>query len=163
MGRRRYAGFRHRTRPARQILTGRLWPGWIWRPSPRRSAATGRPRRPRSRRRCASRLPWSRTTAAAVARVLRGLPPYIAREEERVAVLPLVRGLIQEPWCGSYPEVGNRLASRGIAKLRIIDEVADEGDLGVACCHRILRSRRDDVGSGLEAGLAVPESVPELA
>jgi len=71
--------------------------------------------------------------------VLRRLPPHVAGQEQAVAVLPLVRVLVEEPGRGRYPEPGHGLAGRGETELRIIDEVARDRDLGVACCHRVLR------------------------
>ena len=52
-------------------------------------------------------------------------------EEEAVAVLPLVRGLVQEPRGRRDPERGYGLAVRGEAELGVGHKVADHRDLGV--------------------------------
>src|SRR6266536_63497 len=70
--------------------------------------------------------------------VLGSLPPDIAGKEQRVAVLPLVRLPVHEPWGRRDPEGGHGLAGGGVAEFGVGDEVADNGDRGVACCHRVL-------------------------
>src|ERR1035441_7833663 len=85
----------------------------------------------------------------ALGHVLGRLPPHVAGEEEAVAVLPLVGGPVHEPRRGGHAEVGHRLAGGGVAELRIVDEIAGDCDLGVACCHRGFSGRCDEVvGSG---------------
>src|SRR5258708_3867802 len=66
------------------------------------------------------------------------LPPHVAGQEQRVGILPLVGVLVQVPRGGGEAEVGDRLAGRRVTQLRIVDKIADEGDLSVSCCHRVL-------------------------
>src|SRR5215472_9489588 len=80
--------------------------------------------------------------------VLRGLTPDVAGQEERFPVLPLVGVAVHVPGRRCNPEGGDRLAGRGVPKLWVIDEVADDRDIGVACCHRGAPAR--SVGSELE-------------
>src|ERR1700761_7101849 len=67
--------------------------------------------------------------------VLGRLPPDVAREEEAVAVLPLVGLPVHDPRRGSDPEGRDRLAGRGKAEFRVGDEVADDRNGGVSCRH----------------------------
>src|SRR5215475_12409443 len=64
--------------------------------------------------------------------------PDVAGEEQAVAVLPLTAGAVPEPGGRGDAELGDRLAGGGIAQFRIVDQVAGDRDLGVACCHRVL-------------------------
>src|SRR5262249_34456678 len=72
----------------------------------------------------------------ALGHVLGRLAPDVAGEEEAVAVLPLTAGVVTEPGGGGNAELGDRLAGGGVAQLRVVDQVAGDRDLGVACCHR---------------------------
>ena len=65
--------------------------------------------------------------------VLRGLPPDRAGEEQRVAVLPLVGLLVEGARRRRDPEVRHGRTRGGEAQLRVVDEVADDGDDGLAC------------------------------
>src|SRR5579859_2034658 len=67
--------------------------------------------------------------------VLRRLPPYIARQEQRITVLPLTRRVVPEPRRGRHPEPRHRLPRRGEPELRVIHEIPRDRDRGVACCH----------------------------
>src|SRR5579859_1513727 len=67
--------------------------------------------------------------------VLRRLPPHIARQEQRITVLPLTGRVITEPRRGRHPEPRHRLTRRGKTQLRIIDKIPRDRDRGVACCH----------------------------
>src|SRR6476659_11049250 len=71
--------------------------------------------------------------------VLRRLPPHGAGEEQRLAVLPLVGLAVEGARRGGDPEVGHRGARGREAELRVVDQVADHGDLGVACHVRTPR------------------------
>src|SRR5262249_3299845 len=72
----------------------------------------------------------------ALGHVFGRLAPDVAGEEEAVAVLPLTAGVVTEPGGGGDAELGDRLAGRGVAQFRVVDQVAGDRDLGVACCHR---------------------------
>ena len=65
--------------------------------------------------------------------VLRGLPPDRAGQEQRLAVLPLVGLLVEGARRRRDPEVGHGRTRGGEAQLRVVDEVADDGDDGLAC------------------------------
>ena len=65
--------------------------------------------------------------------VLRGLPPDRAGQEQRVAVLPLVGLPVEGARRRGDPEVGHGRPRGGEAQLRVVDEVADHGDDGLAC------------------------------
>src|SRR3954451_19636978 len=65
--------------------------------------------------------------------VLRGLPPDRAGQEQGLAVLPLVALAVEGARRRGDPEVGHRSTRGGEAELGVVDEVADHGDLGVAC------------------------------
>src|SRR5579859_810873 len=67
--------------------------------------------------------------------VLRCLPPDVAAQEEAVAVLPFAGGVVAEARRGGHPEGGDRLAGGGVAQFGVADQVADDRDLGVTCCH----------------------------
>src|SRR5262249_51152157 len=95
----------------------------------------------------------------ALGHVLRGLAPDVAGQEERFPVLPLVGVPVHEPGCRCDPERGDGLARRGVPKLRIIDEVADDRDRGVACCHRGAPARSD--WSELELAMPAATSRPD--
>src|SRR3954453_9323899 len=79
--------------------------------------------------------------------VLRGLRPHRAGEEQRFAVLPLVGLAVEGARRGGDPEVGHRGARGREAELRVVDQVADHGDLGVACHVRTPREGCSRVGS----------------
>ena len=68
--------------------------------------------------------------------VLRRLAPHVTGQEQAVAVLPLPGGVVPEPRRRGHPEPRHRLSRRGETQLRIVDEVARDRDLGIACCHR---------------------------
>ena len=68
--------------------------------------------------------------------VLRRLPPHVAGQEQAVTVLPLPGRVIPEPRRRGHPEPRHRLPGRGEPQLRIVDEIARDRDLGIACCHR---------------------------
>ena len=85
--------------------------------------------------------------------VLGRLPPDVAGQEQRVAVLPLVGVPVEEPRGGGYAEVGDGLAGRRVTQLRVIDKVADDGDLGVSCGHRVLPVARVVSGPALSRAL----------
>ena len=68
--------------------------------------------------------------------VLRRLAPHVAGQEQAVAVFPLAGGVVPEPRRRGHPEPRYRLSRRGETQLRIVDEVARDRDLGIACCHR---------------------------
>src|SRR6266496_2978605 len=74
----------------------------------------------------------------ALGHVLGRLAPDVAGEEQAVAVLPLTAGAVPVPGGGGDAELGDRLAGRGVAQFRVVDQVAGDRDLGVACCHRVL-------------------------
>src|SRR6266545_2507609 len=65
--------------------------------------------------------------------VLRGLPPDRAGEEQRVAVLPLVGLPVERARRRRDPEVGHGRTRGGEAQLRVVDEVANHRDDGLAC------------------------------
>ena len=65
--------------------------------------------------------------------VLRGLAPDRAGEEQRVAVLPLVALAVEGARRRRDPEVGHGGPRGGEPQLRVVDEVADHGDGGLAC------------------------------
>src|SRR6202050_4143232 len=67
--------------------------------------------------------------------VLRRLPPHIARQEQRITVLPLTRRVVTEPRRRRHPEPRHRLTRRGKTQFRIIDKIPRDRDLGIACCH----------------------------
>src|SRR5690606_16726448 len=67
------------------------------------------------------------------------LPPHVAVQEERLAVLPLAGLAVQVAGGGGDPELGHRRPRRGEAQLRIVGEVPDQGDGGVSC-HGALSS-----------------------
>src|SRR5215468_8121804 len=68
--------------------------------------------------------------------VLRRLPPDVAGKEEAVPVLPLPALVVAEPGCGGHAELGDRLAGGGVTQFGVVDQVANDCDLSVACCHR---------------------------
>src|ERR1700683_150061 len=68
-------------------------------------------------------------------RILRRLPPHIARQEQRITVLPLTRRVVTEPRRRRHPEPRHRLTRRGKAQFRIIDKIPRDRDRGIACCH----------------------------
>src|ERR1044072_5743218 len=74
--------------------------------------------------------------------VLRHLPPHVAAQEQRVAVLPRVRGLVQEAGGGGDGETGDRLPLAGEAEGGGVGQFSDERDDGVSCCHGDLFSTR---------------------
>src|SRR5262245_60167370 len=74
----------------------------------------------------------------ALGHVLGRLAPDVAGEEQAVAVLPLTAGAVPEPGGRGDAELGDRLAGGGVSQFRIVDQVAGDRDLGVACCHRVL-------------------------
>ena len=65
--------------------------------------------------------------------VLRRLAPHRAGEEQRIAVLPLVALLVERAGRRRDPEVRHRGTRGGEAELRVVDEVADDGDDRLAC------------------------------
>src|SRR5688500_3571485 len=65
--------------------------------------------------------------------VLGHLPPGRAPQEERVAVLPLVRLLVEGSRRRRDGEVGHRGTGGRELELRVVGEVADDGDVGLAC------------------------------
>src|SRR5690606_35603002 len=65
--------------------------------------------------------------------VLGGLPPDVAREEQRLAVLPLARLAVEVPRGRGEAEGRDRLPARGESQIRVLDEVPDHRDYGVAC------------------------------
>src|SRR6476646_7485886 len=75
-------------------------------------------------------------TLQALGHVLGRLAPDVAGEEKTVAVLPLTAGVVTEPGGGGDAELGDRLAGGGVAQFWIVEQVAGDRDLGVACCHR---------------------------
>src|SRR5215218_6333377 len=79
--------------------------------------------------------------------VLRRLPPHRAGQEQRLAVLPLVGLLVERARRRGDPEVGHRGARGRETELRVVDQVADHGDLGVACHVRTPREGCSQVGS----------------
>src|SRR3954451_16786490 len=88
------------------------------------------------------------TTLQRLGDVLRGLPPDAAAEEQRVAVLPLVGLLVEEPWGRGNGEVGNGGTAGGEPQLRVVGQVADNGDGGLSCHARLLlRVRADELGA----------------
>ena len=91
-------------------------------------------------------------TLEALGDVLRRLPPDVAGQEQRLAVLPLVGLLVHEPRSGRDAEPGHRLPRGGEAQLRVVDEIADDGDRGVACCHGCVPSCTASLGYGSEYG-----------
>src|SRR6266571_3631544 len=62
--------------------------------------------------------------------VLRLVPPDVHPEERRLAVLPAVG--VPQPLADGEPEVGHREAGRRGPQLRVVGQVAHEGDLVVA-------------------------------
>src|SRR3954470_7064528 len=68
-------------------------------------------------------------TLEALGDVLGRLPPDVAGEEQRFAVLPLTRLLVAESGRGRDPERCDRLAVGGEAELRVVDQVANDRDL----------------------------------
>src|SRR5262249_42771690 len=72
----------------------------------------------------------------ALGHVLGRLAPDVAGEEQAVAVLPFTAGVVTVPGGRGDAELGDRLAGGGVAQLRVVDQVAGDRDLGVACCHR---------------------------
>ena len=67
--------------------------------------------------------------------VLGVLAPDAAADEDGVAVLPLVGGLVQHPVGGRHGEVGDGLPGGREPKLRITREVAHDGDRDVPRSH----------------------------
>ena len=65
--------------------------------------------------------------------VLGRLPPHRAGEEQRVAVLPLVGLTVEGARRRRDPEVRHGRTRGGEAQLRVVDEVADHRDDGLAC------------------------------
>src|SRR4051812_26054934 len=64
--------------------------------------------------------------------VLGRLAPDRAPQEERVAVLPLVGLLVEEARRGGHGEVRDRSPRRGEAQVRVVGQVSDDGDRGLA-------------------------------
>src|SRR5689334_17645020 len=64
--------------------------------------------------------------------VLRRLPPDVAAQEQRLAVLPLARLLVERARGGRDGEVRDRRTGRGEAQFRVGRQVADHGDDGVS-------------------------------
>src|SRR6516165_3095123 len=81
----------------------------------------------------------------ALGHVLGCLAPDVAGEEEAVAVLPFTAGVVPVPGRRGHAELGDRLAGGGVAQFRVVDQVAGDRDLGVACCHRVLLVPSGDV------------------
>src|SRR3954451_20078122 len=101
------------------------------------------------------------TTLERLGNVLRGLPPDAAAEEQRVAVLPLVGLLVEEPWGRGNGEVGDGRTAGGEAQLGVVGQVADNGDGGLSCHARLLlRVRADELGA--QHGLVEVELAVEL-
>src|SRR5690606_7941986 len=67
--------------------------------------------------------------------VLGRLPPDVAGEEQRLAVLPLARLAVEVPRGRGEAERRDRLPAGGEAQVRVLDEVPDHRDYGVAYCH----------------------------
>ena len=65
--------------------------------------------------------------------VLRRLAPHRAGEEQRIAVLPLVGLLVERARRRRDPEVRHGRTRGGEAQLRVVNEVADHRDDGLAC------------------------------
>src|SRR6266540_2702205 len=65
--------------------------------------------------------------------VLRRLPPHRARQEQRLAVLPLAGRAVEEPRRRGDPELGHRRAGRCEAQLGVVGQVADNRDGRVSC------------------------------
>src|SRR3954468_14232851 len=93
--------------------------------------------------------------------VLCGLTPDAAAEEQRVAVLPLVGLLVEEPGSRCNGEVGDGRTAGGEPQLRVIGQVADNGDGGLSRHARLLlRVRTDELGA--QHGLVEVELAVEL-
>src|SRR5271166_4663590 len=82
----------------------------------------------------------------ALGHILGRLPPDVTGQEEAVAVLPLPGGVVAEARRRGHAETSDRLPGRGESKFRIVNEVARDRDLGVACCHRAAPGRYRDLG-----------------
>src|SRR4051794_6908431 len=93
--------------------------------------------------------------------VLRGLTPHRAGEEQRFAVLPLVGLAVEGARRGGDPEVGHRGPRRREAELGVVDQVADHGDLGVACHVRSPRDVRVRSGSSCSVAPTGASGVPQ--
>src|SRR5207253_9059377 len=63
--------------------------------------------------------------------VLGGLAPHVDGQEQRLAVLPLAALLVVEPRGAGDAELRYRLAGRGEPQLRVIDQVARDGEGGL--------------------------------
>src|SRR3954470_16557336 len=67
--------------------------------------------------------------------VLSCLPPHVAREEEALAVLPLVGLLVEVSRCGRDAELRDGGPAGREPQLGVVDEVADQRDVGVTSGH----------------------------
>src|SRR5215510_298470 len=65
--------------------------------------------------------------------VLGRLAPHRAGEEERVAVAPLAGLTVIDTGGRRDPEVGDRGTRGGESQLRVVDQISDDGDDGIAC------------------------------
>src|SRR3954466_637986 len=72
----------------------------------------------------------ARTAGQRLGDVLGRLAPDVAAEEQRLAVLPLLRLTVEGPRCRCHGEVGDGSARRREAQFRIGGQVADDGDDG---------------------------------
>src|SRR3954469_1457065 len=72
----------------------------------------------------------ARTAGQRLGDVLGRLAPDVAAEEQRLAVLPLLRLTVEGPRCRRHGEVGDGSARRREAQFRIGGQVADDGDDG---------------------------------
>src|SRR4051812_6510377 len=82
--------------------------------------------------------------------VLRRLPPDVAAQEQRLAVLPLARLLVERAGRGRDGEVRDRRTGRGEAQFRVGRQVADHRDDGVSS-HRESPSAQALAAAGLAA------------
>src|SRR3954447_24711809 len=73
-----------------------------------------------------------RAAGEGLGHVLGHLPPHVAPEEQRLAVLPLLRLTVEGARGGGHGEVGDRGAGRGEPELRVRRQVADDRDDGFA-------------------------------
>ena len=73
-----------------------------------------------------------RTAGEGLGDVLGHLPPHVAPEEQRLAVLPLLRLTVEGARGRGHGEVGDRGAGRREPQLRVRRQVADDGDDGFA-------------------------------
>ena len=91
--------------------------------------------------------------------VLGRLPPDRAVEEERLAVLPLVRLPVERPRRRGHGEVRDSRTRGGEAELGVSGEVADHGDRCFAC-HGLTPSSWDSGGDPGPDRSAVGERSP---